>query len=231
MNNFKTIVILIMIPFIAATGLKAQNKSEKDMQDLICGGSEYVIFQHEVADFNEWNKIYVKDEQVRNNAGLKEMLVLQGSENPNEVTLVFECIDKNTVDEFISNPDLAQKMQKAGVIGKPVITFFKTDKSGIPTHNAYMLVKHKVQDYNIWREGFDKDEATRKDYHLSLVAVGKDADVEGNVIVLLNADNTTNILSFLQNSGLKEKMEKVGVISEPEIDIMNQYINQFTLKE
>jgi len=83
----------------------------------------YLLFEHEIEDFNRWKPVYDGHEPARKKAGLKEVLLLQGSENPRFVVLLFEVEEINKAREFLASDDIRDAMKRAGVVGKPVINF------------------------------------------------------------------------------------------------------------
>lgn len=213
--NITTCLLLV---FLSINSVKAQENS--DMKKSIVGGMEYVIIQHEVSDYHAWKKQFDADAAVQQDAGLNLIMLLQASDNPNSITVIFEYKNKEKIDAFFANPKLAERMQSAGVISKPIFTFFKTQNSGIPAHSAFLLVQHTVADFETWKKAFDDDENSRAEYKLSLVALGKNVKENDKVVVLINSSEVSNILDFLQNSGLEEKMKSAGVESEPTINIL-----------
>jgi hypothetical protein len=82
---------------------------------------------------------------------------------------------------------------------------------------AYMLVRHKVEDYARWRSAFDM--------HLSAVraAGGKNVRVfrtSGNardVSVLVEWASVADARRFVEEQDLREAMESAGVVGQPEV--------------
>ncbi|MBI5643862.1 MAG: cyclase [Deltaproteobacteria bacterium] len=79
----------------------------------------YLLIDHQVADFDKWKPVYDEHENARRKAGLKELFLLRGRDNPKQVLILFEASDLAKTQEFINSQDLRERMQKAGVIGKP----------------------------------------------------------------------------------------------------------------
>ncbi|MBI1912628.1 MAG: cyclase [Deltaproteobacteria bacterium] len=89
----------------------------------------YLLIEHKVADFNKWKPVYDEHEGARRKAGLKELYLLRSTENPNMVLILFEASDTAKAHDFINSEDLRNKMQKAGVVGKP--TFHILEKTAL----------------------------------------------------------------------------------------------------
>ena len=85
----------------------------------------YLFIYHEVADFKRWKPVYDEHEPARRKAGLKEVLLLQGTDNPREVVLLLETGDIRKARDFLASDDLKDAMRRAGVTGKPDIRFLE----------------------------------------------------------------------------------------------------------
>ena len=81
----------------------------------------YLLICHKVADFAKWKPAYDAHGSARANAGLKEERLLRNIDDPNEVVLLFSAQDLNKAKQFAASEDLRQRMQQAGVAGKPDI--------------------------------------------------------------------------------------------------------------
>jgi hypothetical protein len=85
----------------------------------------YVLVRHKVADYSAWKKVYDAHLPVRQKAGLKENQLLRGANGSNEVVVLFSTNDLERAKEFAESEDLRSTMQKAGVIGRPDVSFFE----------------------------------------------------------------------------------------------------------
>ena len=82
----------------------------------------HLLIRHEVADFTVWKAAYDAHEPVRRSAALKELKLLRGVDNPNEVVLLFAGEDLKKARAFLTAADLPEIMKKAGVVGKPEVS-------------------------------------------------------------------------------------------------------------
>jgi len=80
-----------------------------------------LILTHEVKNFSDWKPFFDSDEPTRTGAGFKLSGLYQGLDNPNKVTIIFEVPGIEVVNGFLSNPNLKETMEKAGVISEPSI--------------------------------------------------------------------------------------------------------------
>jgi hypothetical protein len=82
-----------------------------------------MLVRRKAKDFSEWTRGYDAHLHKRAEAGLTEKYLLRGSNEPNEVILLFEAQDLNRVKSFAGSADLRETMQKVGVVDSPDICF------------------------------------------------------------------------------------------------------------
>jgi heme-degrading monooxygenase HmoA len=87
---------------------------------------------------------------------------------------------------------------------------------------AYMLVRHKVKDYEAWKSVFDsvKDLRTRngeKSYQILRQENGSN-----KVVALFGWDNLDNARKYAASAELKEAMHRAGVTGKPEIEFLEE---------
>lgn len=83
----------------------------------------HMLIRHKVADFDTWNPVYEDHRKVRQAAGLRDLHLWRNADDPNEVYIIFEASNLAKAKEFARSTDLKEKMQAAGVQGKPDIEF------------------------------------------------------------------------------------------------------------
>ena len=82
-----------------------------------------VIVRHKVEDFGKWKPVYDEHASARNEAGCQSAQVLQNGDDPNDVAIVFDWDSLDNFKKFSVSEDLKNKMQEAGVAGKPDFYF------------------------------------------------------------------------------------------------------------
>lgn len=87
--------------------------------------STFMLVRHKVRDFTDWKAGYDAHRPRRQEAGLTELHLFHGSDDPREVVLLFEDQDLSRAKEFAASTDLQQKMQEVGVVDRPEIFFLK----------------------------------------------------------------------------------------------------------
>ena len=81
----------------------------------------HILIQHEVEDFATWKEIYDSRADVHDAAGFKELQILQGLDNPNNIVILFFNANIERAREYLDSEDLKLAMQGTGVIGAPQI--------------------------------------------------------------------------------------------------------------
>lgn len=85
---------------------------------------------------------------------------------------------------------------------------------------VYILLKHRVSNFNDWKPYFDNDYASRKEYGIEVRKLFRKIDDPDEVQILFSAPSEENIKKMISRPELKELMAKAGVVSEPEISIL-----------
>ncbi len=82
----------------------------------------FVLIRHKVADFDNWKPIYDSDQERRESLNIKEVDLFRSDEDPNDVHMLFEIPSADAMEQMMSDPTMAEKMQAAGVLSQPTVT-------------------------------------------------------------------------------------------------------------
>jgi len=82
---------------------------------------------------------------------------------------------------------------------------------------VHILVRHKVSDYNRWKEAFDSHFDIRKHGGETGFRVFHSADDPREVILLLDWQSIEEARKFMTSGELKDAMQKAGVQGAPEV--------------
>ena len=91
----------------------------------------YVMISHKVANYAKWKRTVKAVAEMRKAAGEKCFYASRDSKSPNDVIVWCEWDTTARMKKFMNSPELRQEMEKAGVVGKPVVSFF--DKMDVLT--------------------------------------------------------------------------------------------------
>jgi len=82
----------------------------------------------------------------------------------------------------------------------------------------YMLVHHRVRNFTEWKAGFDTHLPKRNEAGLSEKFLLHGINDPNDVTILFEASDLKTAKGFAESADLKETMQKVGVVSMPEIN-------------
>lgn len=82
---------------------------------------------------------------------------------------------------------------------------------------AHILVHHKVEDYNRWKSVFDEHGSFRFENGSKGGKVFRSAKDPNELFILLEWESLDRLEIFSRSEGLKEAMQKSGVVGMPEV--------------
>lgn len=85
---------------------------------------------------------------------------------------------------------------------------------------SFILVNHKVKDFNSWKPFFDKDQTDQLKSGIVVSKVFRGAEDPNDVHILFETSDMEKVQKFFNNPRLKELMHKAGVISEPVVHVL-----------
>ena len=87
-----------------------------------------LMMTHKVRDWDAWKKEFDDHKQVRMDAGLIDRALAHDINDNHQVEIVFAVTDMAKAKAFLQSKDLKDKMEKAGVEGKPTSFFYNIEK-------------------------------------------------------------------------------------------------------
>ena len=84
----------------------------------------YVMIQHKVANYAKWKKEVKAFTTVRKASGEKTLYVCRSSKSPNHLLVWCEWDTTARMKKFVKSAELRKAMGRAGVIGKPEVSFY-----------------------------------------------------------------------------------------------------------
>jgi hypothetical protein len=82
----------------------------------------YLNVRHAVADYEKWRPFFNGDDARRRAAGATGVnQVYRDADDPNTVTIIMEWDNAGNARKFADDPALREVMQKAGVVGMPMV--------------------------------------------------------------------------------------------------------------
>ena len=212
-KNFRNSTLFIFLTFLAISVNAEPGK-----------GKIYLSISHEVADYTIWKTGFDEHSSVRKEAGIKDIFARKDIHNGNAVTAFFEVKDLDKANAFLSNPELKEAMDKAGVTSAPAIVFYKSanEYEAINTSGLVTTVSHSVKDFSAWKSVYDSADELRKNAGIKDHLLLRSLSDENVVTVLGTVSSAAKFHEFMSNPDLKGAMEKGGVISEPVVKVLLQ---------
>jgi heme-degrading monooxygenase HmoA len=89
------------------------------MEDKMAG----MMVQHTVKDFATWKKFYDDQAGLRKSSGMLSDEVYRDAADPNKLTVLTRWNSMANAQKFAGSPELKEAMEKAGIVGMPMISF------------------------------------------------------------------------------------------------------------
>jgi len=85
---------------------------------------------------------------------------------------------------------------------------------------VHVLVRHKVADYNRWKESFDAYLTARKRAGETGFHLFHNADDPRDIFLLLDWQTLDEARRFMNSNELRERMQQAGVVGAPEVQYL-----------
>jgi hypothetical protein len=85
----------------------------------------HLLVRHKVADYKVWRVGFDAHLAERQRAGLTDLHVYATQDDPNDVVMMFTVLDMERAKEYAYSDDLAEALERFGVIGKPEAVFLE----------------------------------------------------------------------------------------------------------
>lgn len=87
---------------------------------------------------------------------------------------------------------------------------------------VHVILTHEVKDFAEWRKVYDRGEPLRTKHGIKMTNVYRSVDNPNQVTLVGECAGVDVVHSFMSNPELKAGMEEAGVISAPEMKVLNQ---------
>jgi hypothetical protein len=176
-----------------------------------------LIIQHKVANFAKWKPVYESHDSTRRSYGLTNYVLGRGLTDSNMVLVVLKMDDVNKAKELTGSQGMKDRMQKAGVTGKPTFTYLEVvmDDNSTIEQTARLMMTAKVKDWDAWKKEFDDHKPARMEAGLIDRGLGYSAGDNHIVSIVFAVTDMQKATAFLKSPDLKAKMAKSGVEGQP----------------
>lgn len=178
----------------------------------------WLMVSHEVSDFDTWKTTFDEHDGTRKEHGLTVKALMQGNDDPNMVCILMWCDNMESAKEFSTSADLKETMEKAGVTGEPMMKWLSASDDIMSSESTnYLVVSHKVTNFDEWKVVFDEHESKRQEFGITALNVFQGPDDPNDVTIMFALDNVEKAKEFGLSEDLKMAMEKAGVAGKPDM--------------
>jgi quinol monooxygenase YgiN len=86
-----------------------------------------------------------------------------------------------------------------------------------------IFIRHTVKDYDSWKAGFDDHAKTREEYGSPEdYRLFREAGNPDEIVMIGEWESAEAFQRFMEESDVTEKMGELGVISEPEVYVLEE---------
>ena len=86
----------------------------------------------------------------------------------------------------------------------------------------FLMVRHKVNDYDTWKPVYDDDAQNRKDHGCIGARVLRNANNPNEVIVITEFSDHDAAKSFAESPNLRGRMQSGGVADHPDVFFLDE---------
>ena len=86
-----------------------------------------------------------------------------------------------------------------------------------------VIIEHEVKDFDEWKPVFDADEANRSKAGLENKGLYKSVKNANDVTMIFEVSDPGGVVdSYMNNPRLREDMKKAGVVSAPQVSVLEK---------
>ncbi len=179
--------------------------------------ADFLTIAHECRDYAVWIHAYDADAPNRAAAGLSDLVLARGQDNPNLIGLIFGVADRAKALSFGTSDHLRDKMIAAGIIGTPSITLRKGEFTPAPPGAAkFLTLNCTISGLDKFRAGYAMDKEDRAAATLTDLGLLTAVEDPHNLFLLWSYTDADKLKAFMASPDLaKHQVENAGVTSPP----------------
>lgn len=202
-------MLLLIVPF---SNSFAQNQEMNRSLDKI------VETTFHVKDFNVWKPLFMKDSLLRKQNGIENIVISSQVGHPHKMMNVATVADVEKARASMKDPAFLERIKLRGVTD-PKAEFYQVVRFNPNSKETkWVVMTHKVKDFDAWIVGFDKGKPMRDSAGLIDVVLARNIDDPSMVQVVCDITDMEKAKAFMNSPVLKERMKEAGVISKPSIE-------------
>lgn len=188
-----------------------------EVNTIITAPKNRMVVTHKVANFAEWIASYDEHDSMRVASGIHNYVIGRGLKDTNMVLVAVNVDDIAKAKAFAKDPSLKKAMQKGGVIGAPLISFFTTTWQDTASIDSKIRSRamFTVKDWDAWQKAFEEGKQERMDNGITVLAISHDADNNKKISLVTAITDTAKAFAYYKSDALKKRRAASGVIGEP----------------
>ena len=85
---------------------------------------------------------------------------------------------------------------------------------------SYVLIRHKVADFSVWKKVYDAHLPLRQRAGLKENQLFRGANGSNEVVILFSTSDVNRAKEFAESEELRLTMQKAGVIGRPQVEFL-----------
>lgn len=87
---------------------------------------------------------------------------------------------------------------------------------------VYLLIEHKVEDFDKWKTVYDEHENVRRKAGLKELYLLKNTSGPNEVVALFEGSDPAKVREFITSEDLRKTMQRAGVVGKPTFNILER---------
>lgn len=224
MRTFHRFVLLLLPALLLVSSCTSDEEiaeewtNEPTVATAASDSSVFVVFGHEVKDYNLWKQVHSDMDVVRQEWGITDAYLMQGAEEDSVVWMMMTAPGPTAGKGFMVDPNLARIMETEGVEGEiyqAILASGYTNTLDPADFPDRVIVQHDVRDFDAWKRVFDGHVGSRERAGLVDLYVSYPVDDSTDVHMMFGVTNESALVDYMASAPLRAAMRLSGVVGEP----------------
>lgn len=84
----------------------------------------------------------------------------------------------------------------------------------------YLLIRHRVQDYQQWKKGFDQSEELRHEYGIGHGWINRNVDDPSELILMIEIESVARTREFFEVPRIRQLIDSAGIVGNMEMTFL-----------
>lgn len=180
--------------------------------------SVFVVFGHEVRDYDVWKQVHQDMGSVREEWGITDAYLMRGADEDSVVWMMMTAPGKTAARGFMVDPNLARLMETEGAEGevyRAILASGYTNSLDPVDFPNRIIVQHEVRDFDAWKRVFDGHTGSRQRAGVVDLFVSYPVGDTTDVHMMFGVTDESNLVSYMSSAPLRAAMRLSGVVGEP----------------